>query len=213
VDRHLKERLIGAAVLLALAWIFIPEMLSSPASRSASETATAVTADGSAIKTYTIDLRQREQADPHAAAMPPPELPMPEAPAAEPSKPQVVEPPAAPVAASEPKPAPEPVVDVPKPEAKPESKPESKPEPKPASKPAGGDYVVQVTSLDSRAAAEKIAGDLKRAGFASFVMAVEVKGKMMYRVRVGPAGTRAEADALLAKVKRTQPGAAVMRHP
>lgn len=228
MERHLKERLIGAAVLVAVGNILITEMLSGPAAVGDAEPAS-VTADGSTIKTYTIDLRRRDQADPNTTPMPPPELPTPELPTtpAEMPKPEPGASEPAQVAA-EVKPAPEVTKPAPteatrqvkpdvQPEVKPSIKPEAKPEAKtdtaPSAAGGGSGYVVQVASLDNRAAAEKITDELKRAGFASFVMPVEVGGKKMFRVRVGPAGARADADALLARVKRTHPGAAVMRHP
>jgi DedD protein len=210
VERHLKERLIGAAVLVAVAIILIPEMLSGPATDSQNSDATPVAADGSAIKTYTIDLRKREQASDLPVAAPPPEL-VPEVPPAEVTKPEPEptqpEPEAERVAQpaqAEPQRQPEPVA----------AKPAPKPEPvKPQSQPAaiaGGEWAVQVAALDTRAAAEKMAGDLKRDGFSAFVMPVEVKGKTLFRVRVGPVATRQAADALLPKVKRQHAAAAVV---
>lgn len=54
MERHVKERLIGAAVLIAAAIILIPEMLSGPDRLARSEGATAH--DAAPLKTYTIDL-------------------------------------------------------------------------------------------------------------------------------------------------------------
>jgi DedD protein len=208
VERHLKERLIGAAVLVAVAIILIPEMLSGPDSDLQDTSATPVTADGSAIKTYTIDLRKREQASDLNVAVPPPEL-VPEVPPAEVDKPEAPQPKpeaerAAPPAQAAPERPVEPVVAIPAP----------KPEPtKPQSQPAAtvsGEWAVQVAALDTRAAAEKMASELKRDGFSAFVMPVEVKGKTLFRVRVGPVATRQAADALLPKVKRQHASAAVV---
>jgi DedD protein len=57
VERHVKERLIGAAVLMAAAIILIPEMLSGP--RDVPPKSESATASGEApLKTYTIDLTQ-----------------------------------------------------------------------------------------------------------------------------------------------------------
>jgi DedD protein len=155
VERPVKERLIGAAVLMAAAIILIPEMLSGPSHDSADEQAqTASDREGSgeaSIKTYTIDLNKApgsqlptpvEQTDNRAP--PPEETPPPEttsAPSA--AQPPVMaqaspEPPAQtipaqPAAAEQetpkpaaPKPQP-PKREPPKPESKPESaKPESR---------------------------------------------------------------------------------------
>ena len=53
MERPVKERLVGAAVLMAAAIILIPEMLSGPDRESTQKSADA---DEGAIKTYTIDL-------------------------------------------------------------------------------------------------------------------------------------------------------------
>ena len=57
VERHVKERLVGAAVLIAAAIILIPEMLSGP-DRDARSEATGPSGAGgeTPLKTYTIDL-------------------------------------------------------------------------------------------------------------------------------------------------------------
>lgn len=96
VERHVKERLVGAAVLVAAAVILIPEMLSGPqreqrnqpAAQSAGQVDGQVDSKGGEppLKTYTIDLSQspaaqdaatsRESAAPPAvieAPAPPPE--------------------------------------------------------------------------------------------------------------------------------------------
>ncbi len=88
MERPVKERLIGAAVLMAAAIILIPEMLSGPDRDSADQQArTDATAEGSAspIKTYTIDLNQSPGSQPPTATeqtdnrAPPPEEAPPEA--------------------------------------------------------------------------------------------------------------------------------------
>jgi DedD protein len=62
VERHVKERLIGAAVLVAAAVILIPEMLSGP-KRPATAAAPA-RAGEVPMKTYTIDLNHSPGAAP-----------------------------------------------------------------------------------------------------------------------------------------------------
>lgn len=93
MERHVKERLVGAAVLMAAAIILIPEMLSGPG-RDASKPVAARAADEPAVKTYTIDLNRPpgSQSDtplsiPEAA--PPPETVAP--PVAEPQSAQPAE--------------------------------------------------------------------------------------------------------------------------
>jgi DedD protein len=149
-----KERLIGAAVLMAAAIILIPEMLSGPRRDSAEkQVQTASNGAGSgeaAIKTYTIDLNKAPGSQPPTPvaqtdnrAPPPEETPPTEIPPAQPAEQPPVgaqaslEPPAqvTPAPATSPKPEvpkpeaakPEPKSEPPKPESKPES---SKPEPR-----------------------------------------------------------------------------------
>ena len=63
MERIVKERLVGAAVLMAAAVILIPEMLSGPDRTSESEPAAQARSDAP-IKTYTIDLSQSPTAQP-----------------------------------------------------------------------------------------------------------------------------------------------------
>ena len=58
VDKYLKERLVGAAVLVAAAIILIPEMLSGPKDNVAvpAELPAQNASDANGLKTYTIDL-------------------------------------------------------------------------------------------------------------------------------------------------------------
>jgi len=70
-----KERLVGAAVLMAAAVILIPEMLSGPR-REANAPATARNGSDAGVKTYTIDLSRSpgaENGPTITAAAPPPE--------------------------------------------------------------------------------------------------------------------------------------------
>lgn len=79
MERPVKERLIGAAVLMAAAIILIPEMLSGPSRDSAETRAQAVQSGDGSIKTYTIDLSQTPGAQPPTVTpqpdnrVPPPE--------------------------------------------------------------------------------------------------------------------------------------------
>lgn len=77
MERQVKERLIGAAVLVAAAVILIPEMLSGPSQKGSNPPAPL---DGQApLKTYTIDLSKSPSAQAAATApvvderAPPPE--------------------------------------------------------------------------------------------------------------------------------------------
>ena len=124
--------------------------------------------------------------------------------------------PAAPPAPAAPKPAtpaaPAAIAQAaPKPEAKPEAKPVAAAEPTPvakaeppAAKPADTSntgFVVQVGAFADANAATALRDKLRGAGLNAFTDAVNTDAGKRTRVRVGPAMTRAEADALKAQVK------------
>jgi len=115
--------------------------------------------------------------DPAPAPVPPP---------AEPTR--VSAPVSTPVSA----PPPPPPKSSPKPAAlKPAAKP---PAPKPAAPRPGQGFAVQAGAFSDRARAEKVAGDLAKAGAAA-VRPVEVADRQLYRVVIGPWADRAEAQA------------------
>jgi DedD protein len=235
VDRHLKERLVGAAVLVAAANILIPEMLSvsGPNDNPASQAQLANSeAEATGVKTYTIDLTapnaKAVQTPPASAPTflettpaPPPEL------STGNTTNEVV---ASPKESNVPAPASATATlerdqrllqEFSEQEKTLDTKPVEKPIVKDAApaKPASeknprhtgaGTWAVQVASFGVRATSERIASELKAKGYPAFVTSYTGTGQTMYRVRVGPVEDRAAADALLKKIKPIHPGAAVV---
>jgi DedD protein len=243
VERPVKERLIGAAVLMAAAIILIPEMLSGPG-RDAEEprAQTAANREGnqsgeSAIKTYTIDLNQAPGssssivAQPTENRAPPPEAPAPaEQPAATPQASPESEPmppaeepaqrtPAPPVVAETPRPEPRTETLPPPPTAEPtppKSEPRAVASAQTAPKspvPTAKGWAVQLGSYSSEATAERLMNEWRGKGQSAFVMPVTSSGKTLYRVRIGPTKDRAGSEAALRAVKASIPNAAVVAHP
>src|SRR5690349_16782600 len=69
MERQLKERLVGAAVLIAVAVVMVPEMFSGSGSHEVEnhKTSSSEASDSSEsgqLKTYRIDLQQRDTASP-----------------------------------------------------------------------------------------------------------------------------------------------------
>lgn len=62
-------------------------------------------------------------------------------------------------------------------------------------------WVVQLGSFSTKVNADKLNLSLRKAGFPAFVEPLTKKGKTSYRVRVGPEILRADADALLKSIK------------
>jgi len=231
VERLVKERLVGAAVLLAAAVILIPEMLSGPRHEEASSVAT----EDAPTKTYTIDLGQPAQQKPtstestqvETTSAPPSEF----APAAATSSPQAAPEAAVPQldAKREESPAPpakplaQPQPDVSKPAAsnppKHENVEPASATPKPApvaaepSVPTSKGWAVQLGSFSRSDTAERLAQQVRSKGHNAFVMPVKSGGSTLYRVRVGPLRDRSAADALQRQLKGENPGAAVVPHP
>lgn len=124
-------------------------------------------------------------------------------------------------------PAPEPVAATPEPEPAPAApksaekaveKPVVKPESRPAkaagkseSKPAvEGRFVVQAGSFADEGRARDARLKLERAGLKSFIQVVETKEGRRVRVRVGPFGTKAEAERVAEKCRKLDLQGAVL---
>ena len=126
-----------------------------------------------------------------------------------------------------------------KPEVKPEVKPESKPEPKPVPKPepkpaakaddgarakalldgqtaatpaATGEerLVVQVGAFADADKAKEVRQKLEKAGLKTYTQVAETKDGKRIRVRVGPFGSKAEADKAASKIKTLDLPAAIL---
>jgi DedD protein len=225
VERQVKERLVGAAVLMAAAIILIPEMLSGPDRASHAEPAAAQSRDDAPIKTYTIDLSQSPSAQPPPAVIdnraPPPEESAPAQPAeAQPAPgdqamPEVPQQSAA--VTEQPRPQPpsqapaQAVVEAPT-AAAPARTPQ-RPLASGGDAPTSARWAVQVGTFSKQANAERLAKQLRDRGQSAFVMPVKSGAATMYRVRIGPMQDRASAEATLRDVKASSPGAAIVSHP
>jgi DedD protein len=62
-------------------------------------------------------------------------------------------------------------------------------------------WIVQLGSFTEEDNAQSLNTKLRQAGYPSFVVPVKKDGKISYRVRVGPEIKRSEADSLLKKLK------------
>lgn len=232
MEESLKARLIGAAVLVALAVLLVPEVLSG---RKAAEPVAEEGAGPRGTRTFTIELGQGPG---HAARTPTTSiLPAPAAPAAmtadsEPvraDKGRDTEPPAqspgemaagalatepeatppVPLArdATPPQPAPVSVETAPTASAAPPAGPKAS-----AVGAPGGGWAVQVGAFGSADAARKLVKELGAAGYRAFVSPVSRGGRTLFRVRVGPEGDRASAEELLPRLKARGLPATIVRN-
>lgn len=192
MDESLKARLIGAAVLVAVAVLLIPELLSG---RKTAEPQLADSAEARGTRTFTIELNGG------SASSDPQPPPVAEAPAPAPAP----EPPVAAPPAPTQEPAPEPVAPREPPavaKAPPATpvKPPVETAPAPAAVTRGG-WAVQVGAFGSATAAQRLVKDLQGAGYRAYVSPVTRSGKTLHRVRVGPEAGRDDANRLAERLK------------
>ena len=199
MDRALKERIIGAAVLVVFVVLVVPVFLDGPP-QSDEIVSERVPLPGQATdgETRTVVLdRDRDEPVPVAAAV--------TEPASEREEP---------VAKPEPKP---------EPEQRRESQPKTNPEPAPAkpeaqppaaaSASATGMWAVQLGSFTSQENAERLAADLRKQGFAAFLSQLSTDSGQLHRVRIGPQKDRESAEAMAARLAKAGHKGQVVPHP
>jgi DedD protein len=206
MDRRVKERLIGACILVVLVVAVVPELLSGPNPAEptvAAPAGDAVRLPGGApdpVRNVTVDLTTSKPAVADPAAAPtasPPTVPQPTV--AQPMAPQPMAPQAT---------APEPAVPQ---QAMAGGGADSAPvAPRaaadavetPVAPPTSGQaFAVQLGSFANRSNAENLLHQLKTQGFSIYMNAEGSGGSTRYRVRVGPFANRDAAERVVEKLK------------
>jgi DedD protein len=202
MDRALKERIIGAAVLVVFVVLVVPVFLDGPP-QSGEIVSERVPLPGQAAEgeTRTVVLeRDRDEPVPVAASVTAPQAEEPQK--AEPEAKPEPEPKAAAVARSEPEPEPEPEP------AKPAAQ-----SPAPESASSTGMWAVQLGSFGSQQNAERLAADLRKQGFAAFLSQLSTDSGQLHRVRIGPQKDRESAEAMAARLAKAGHKGQVVPHP
>ena len=196
MDRRVKERLIGASILVVLIVLVVPEMLSGP--KPAPPTQPMLPAAGASEpnRTVTVDLSTSKSA---ADPAPDPSSQSASAAAATPDAGPAnsVTPPAAPPAA----PGAAARVATSVQGAAPARAPAVESAAPPPISAARGSWSVQLGSFASRANADNLTRQMKGQGFAAFVLEGGSGSSARYRVRVGPLPDRDSAERMAAKLK------------
>ncbi|HEX5513447.1 MAG TPA: SPOR domain-containing protein [Gammaproteobacteria bacterium] len=174
MQQRLKQRLIGAVVLVALGVIFIPMLLQGPVEREATSIPLEIPPPP-AVKVNVQPAASKpdkpESSSATAVANPfTPSTPI--APVAESQAARPPPPAAAPVAVGEPLAM------------------------QPQTPPALAAWAVQVGSFGTEANALGLRDSLRAKGYRAYTEAIKSEGKTFYRVRVGPMVERAEAEKL-----------------
>ena len=225
LDTALRNRLTGAVILVLIAVLLLPELLTGSGGvggRTATGSSATRDAAGAPLQTLQIDLSgsARAPAGSSAAALPetpadaepppgPVQLPVPEV-----SQPPAEATPQAPVQESVPAPVPEPVQQPAQQPARAPVVPEAVPA-TPAAAPAPGAtrYFVQVGTFATRERAEAAQKDLARRGFEVIINETTSGARQFHRVRVGPVADRATAVALEARLRPLAPDRAIVAVP
>jgi DedD protein len=207
MERALKERIIGAAVLVIFVVLVVPIFLDGPPGDEEIVTERVLLPGQDESRTQTVVL-DRDRTEPVPAGT------TSEAPAATVEKPAAAEPEAA-----------KPVVEearetVREPESKPEPEPEqtTPTQPKPAAEQAPassttGMWAVQLGSFSNKENAEKLAADLRKQGYAAFLSQLETDKGTLHRVRIGPQKDRDAAEAMAARLLKVDIKGQVVPHP
>ncbi len=198
MDRALKERIVGAIVLVAVVVLVVPVFLDGPDDGAESRTERVPLPGASRQKTQTVVLeRNREDPVPaaHSELQVQPGTPSAEAGSGSPDEP-----------------APQAVgtvaADVPAPRKAPKSAP-----PVVAAASTTGMWAVQLGSFSNQPNAERLAADLRRQGFAAFLSRLDTSTGPLHRVRVGPQKDRESADAMAARLRKAGHKGQVVPHP
>ena len=205
MDKALKERIIGATVLVLFVVLVVPVFLDGPSNSGAVISEQVPLPGQSGEENQTIILnRDRTQPVPAASSNNPP--------ATEPQEQQerpVSSTPAAPAAQRE---------------VEPERTPDPEPQPvqkepevvvaavaEPAS--STGMWAVQLGSFGKQENAEKLATDLKKLGFAAFRSQLSTASGQLHRVRVGPQKDRESAETVAEQLSKAGQKGQVVPHP
>ena len=190
-DRALKERVIGAAVLVVFAILVVPVFLDGPSTDaeivSESVTLPGQNAEGRTQQTIVLE---RDRSEPVPARNEPQ---VQQAPRPAPQR----EEPTATSAASTPPPDPEPKTV----------------SPAESTSSATGMFAVQLGSFSDKDNAERLAADLRDQGYAAFLSQVRTGSGTMQRVRIGPQKDRQSAEAVAAQLAKSGHTGQVVAHP
>lgn len=193
MEARVRERLVGALVLVAIVVLFVPAILKGR------DPAPAPAPDAAPVRRIEMPIGDPVPEPEEQVLVPEP--PKPERAPGSIAPPPREEPAATPPAAP-PKSQPPPVQAAERPPAR---------TPPPA--PATSAWAVQLGAFSNKAKAEQLVAELRQRGFAAFVLEYRASGQVLYRVRVGPEQDRARAEATAARLAKDGFQPVVARHP
>jgi DedD protein len=212
MDRRVKERLVGASILVVLIVLIVPELLSGPPAPApvAVGPRLPVSRTQEPVRNVTVDLATSKAPEPEAAAAET------AASSAQPPESRNADPASAASSAAadadastgtgtDAHAAPSASLET----AAPAPISGAVTKPAVAAK-AGRAWAVQLGSFASRANAEKLVHQLKARGFSVYIVPGGSGASLRYRVRIGPMADRGSATQALAKLKSAGQGASLV---
>jgi len=207
MERALKERIIGAAVLVLFVVLVVPIFLDGPPAENDIVSERVLLPGQESQKTQTVVLdRNRTEPVPVAntttQVAEPSQDPRPATPKAQQETVQEEKPP--PVVEKKPEPAPKLVAPRPEPKAEVQKTPAAS---------TTGMWAVQLGSFSSKENADKLAANLRKQGYAAFLSQLSTSSGKLHRVRIGPQKDRQSAEAMASRLKKVGHEGQVVPHP
>lgn len=199
MERALKERIIGAAILVLFVVLVVPIFLDGPPDNAEIVSERVLLPGQEDQKTQTVVL-DRNRTDP---------VPLASSAAAAQATPKPAEQKAQKAVETQPvlenKPEPTPKAETPK------TKIEQRPPPPATS--TTGMWAVQLGSFSNKENAEKLAADLRKQGYAAFLSQLATDSGQLHRVRIGPQKDRESAEAMASRLLKVGHKGQVVPHP
>lgn len=216
MERALKERIVGAIILVAAVVIVVPVFLDGPndPNEIVSESISLPgQAPGNGSRTVVLN-RDRTEPVPQPAAQEPARVAMAETEApAETGKVAANAGSGEAAKTNEPRARPVETDRQAEPEPPVQQKEQAAVRAAPAVRSSTGMWAVQLGSFSSQENAERLAADLRKQGFAAFLSDVTTANGRLHRVRVGPQKDRPSAEAMAERLDRAGHGGQVVPHP
>jgi DedD protein len=199
MDRALKERIIGAAVLVLVVVLVVPVFLDGPPGEGevVSERVPLPGQSDQESKTVVLNRDRTDPVPSNGGSEPVKPVPQPQ---------QVVEQAESAPVPAETKPQLQPAAAQPAPEQAAEQQTA-------AAASSTGMWAVQLGSFGNQENAERLAADLRKQGFAAFLSQLSTSSGQLHRVRIGPQKDRESAEAVAAQLGKAGHKGQVVPHP
>ena len=200
MERALKERIIGAAILVLFVVLVVPIFLDGPPNENevVSERVLLPGQDAQSTQTVVLERNRTEPVPPASDSG----AAVPEATGQKPVQPSTQARSAPPPEEEQPDQAATSVAATEKPE----------PETAPAASTTGM-WAVQLGSFSNKENAEKLAADLRKQGYAAFLSQLATDSGQLHRVRIGPQKDRESAEAVAVRLLKVGHKGQVVPHP